>query len=109
MNENTNPNLNATRNSTRSSKAILIIDMPESCGTCPLRSYSNLALQCTPLRKTKETDDVCPLKPMPKKFEAPEIYELWNTDSEYFNGWNACVDELDDDELDFSGFGGDWG
>ena len=113
MNENTNPNLNTTRNSTRSSKAMLIIDMPDSCGTCPLRSYSNLALQCTPLRKTKETDDVCPLRPMPEKkvvtvkriediqsYSITEVADkisakiILKTNEAFAFGWNACLDEI---------------
>ena len=43
-------------------KVKLVLDeKPSCCEECPLRSYSNLALFCTALRKTKEEDDVCPL------------------------------------------------
>ena len=74
-------------------KSMLIIDTPESCEECPLRSYSNLALWCTPLRKTKEDDDVCPLRPMPKKEEVSE--DSYVADYVDFDlGWNACLDEI---------------
>lgn len=79
-------------------KAILVIDMPDMCLNCDLYAFQG----CYPLQRRIDRDglkmvdkpDWCPLKPMPKKFEAPEIYELWNTDSEYFNGWNDCIDTI---------------
>ena len=74
-------------------KSMLIIDTPESCEECPLRSYSNLALWCTPLRKTKEEDDVCPLRPMPKK-KNTLLTEHNLVEAIYENGWNDCLDEI---------------
>ena len=79
-------------------KKILILEEPESCETCPLRSYSNLALQCTPLRKTKETDDVCPLRPVPNKLplESGSIMNTFKESTKYKHiGWNACLEELE--------------
>ena len=92
-------------------KSILIIDTPESCEECPLRSYSNLALQCTPLRKTKEEWDECPLRPLPLKRKSIVEWVRQNTEyvnpfmdiythetSEYDKGWNDCVDFLEGEE-----------
>lgn len=59
-------------------KKILIIEEPESCETCPLRSYSNLQLMCTPMRESA-SDVECPLKPLNKVVKAGDrnliIYE----------------------------------
>lgn len=64
-------------------KAILVIDKPDSCEECPLRSYSNLELICTPRRKGA-SDVACPLMPieafeavreeLKKRMEHPERY-----------------------------------
>ena len=82
-------------------KAILVIDMPDRCEDCPLRSYSNLALVCTPLRKIKEDDDVCPLVLMPLKRETRVYWQSVGIGGiptheicEYDKGWNDCVDFL---------------
>jgi len=79
-------------------KSILVIDTPESCETCPLRSYSNMALQCTPLRKTKETDDVCPLLPMPPyTINERDFQSSWDW-------WCFAVGETIGHELDKEGY-----
>lgn len=72
-------------------KMILVIDRPESCEECPLRSYSNLELICTPMRKGA-SDVECPLKPTPEKKQHGE-----EIDYEYIciDGWNACLEELE--------------
>ena len=80
-------------------KMMLIIDKPDSCETCPLRSYSNLALQCTPLRKTKEEDDMCPLRPMPEKYLERDITIETERDVEMCThgitiGRNVLIDEI---------------
>ena len=86
-------------------KAILVIDMPESCYYCQFQGMGGRDLELLTcslnywrVDNPNERPSWCPLKPMPKKFEAPEIYELWNTDSEYFNGWNACLEALEDSQ-----------
>ena len=71
-------------------KTMLIIDGPDSCETCPIRSYSNLALWCTPLRKTKEEDDVCPLRSMLRK-KTPNGSDIFN---DYVRGYNDAIDEI---------------
>lgn len=72
-------------------KEMLIIEEPESCETCPLRSYSNLQLMCTPMRESA-SDVECPLKSLPQKKEV-EVDEF--EDIKLFSiGWNACIDEI---------------
>lgn len=79
---------------------LLVDEKPESCETCPLRSYSDLMLVCTPMREAA-SDVECPLRPLPNKKEEwvdsgyipmdgfPEkIFD------EYSEGWNDCIDEI---------------
>lgn len=94
MSRDTKQSQENTKNNLHSSKSILVIDTPDSCEECPLRSYSNLALWCTPLRKTKEKDDVCPLRPLPKK-KNTLLTEYNLIEAIYENGWNACIEELE--------------
>lgn len=71
-------------------KKILIVEEPESCETCPLRSYSNMMLMCTPMREAA-SDVECPLKPMPEKKYPIGNYFVWNM---MCQAWNECLDEI---------------
>lgn len=74
-------------------KKMLIIEEPESCETCPLRSYSNLMLMCTPMREAA-SDVECPLKPMPNRIDWLE--NGYNGGWIMFStGWNACLEEIE--------------
>lgn len=97
-------------------KKMLIIEEPESCETCPLRSYSDLMLMCTPMREAA-SDVECPLKSLPQKkeVEVNEIEDIMHTEYSiediYTNkyivdirlatdklislGWNYCLEELE--------------
>lgn len=83
-------------------KAILVIDMPESCGECPIcevweaipsceEYYCNVAKNDNvyPYKKP----DWCPLKPMPRM-----RFTYINHDSEsiadYNDGWNNCIRKI---------------
>ena len=70
-------------------KAILVIDVPDDFET-----KTAIAIVDVKNEKGEGVTAMCHLKPMPKKIEAPEIYELWNTDSEYIEGYNKCIDEI---------------
>ena len=93
-------------------KKMLIIEEPESCETCPLRSYSNLMLMCTPMRESA-SDVRCPLKPLPEKkvvtvkrmediqsYSITEVADkisakiILKTDEVFALGWNACLDSI---------------
>lgn len=80
------------------SKAILVIDMPESCVGCRIRvddEYSNWCAYANPepngvwryVEKATKPD-WCPLKPMPERDEA---YHLHEYDAGYKVGWNDCI------------------
>lgn len=78
-------------------KKMLIIEEPESCETCPLRSYSNLMLMCTPMREAA-SDVKCPLKPMPTKISTKDITgddEASLMERSYIYGRNDCIQELE--------------
>lgn len=75
-------------------KAILVIDMPKSCLECSLSklygSYCS-ATQSDTYTTEGDISSDCPLKPMPEKEEG----SMWNTDiGEYYEGYNACIDEI---------------
>ena len=73
-------------------KAILVINKPNKCSECDFY-YDNKdnKMSCYIDDYIKDCKGVCPLKPMPERFE-PTImtdYCLGNAD-----GWNACIDEI---------------
>ena len=82
------------------SKAVLIMDMPESCDVCEFveENCSCGILTCiNPLSEQygcEVTDyiecraDGCPLKPMPDKKNRGEETATWKM------GYNACIDEI---------------
>ena len=83
-------------------KAILVIDMPDNCASCPLL----LMWVCMPKRQEMGIamteigrPSWCPLKPMPTK-KVP-IFDANNFDKEEeekilweINGYNRCIDEI---------------
>lgn len=90
-------------------KAILVLDMPESCSKCKfsyefqgikkchlLNALSNGGKAIIPKDKyTKDRHDECPLK------EVPEKKTVWGEKTKtvesalaYHEGYNACIDEI---------------
>jgi len=80
-------------------KAILVTDMPKSCGECPfwLEEYYICPHMDDPLKNERHKD--CPLKPIPKKRKIrSDIDELiWDRDAEtiYALGFNRFLEELE--------------
>lgn len=82
-----------------SDKALLVMDMPESCDKCKIRAinlaWCNIARKSTshyPSGKPmdeRNRPDWCPLKPMPEKMNCPPM-----NGANYEAGWNACIDEI---------------
>lgn len=81
-------------------KAILVIDMPNSCYECDYCGYAMIdsnekdeytyrscALSQRYLGEIEESykDSLCPLKPMPQKKNGAYIWEC---------GYNKCIDEI---------------
>ena len=80
-------------------KAILVMDMPESCDNCPLfgNHYSDLCCKGLNNRSINYPcpkdfkQEWCPLKPIPEK----RMYYVFNDcDNAFMDGWNECVDEI---------------
>ena len=76
------------------SKAILVIDMPNSCIKCPCFQFG-MDNYCAVTDNTiynyeNERPTSCPLKP------APEEQEVWFDDdrSDWERGYNNCVREI---------------
>lgn len=80
-----------------SDKALLVMDMPESCGKCPLRSLSDdcevVGRHVRDCSHLKNKPDWCPLKPMPEKKNYEALSDK-NPCKAWGNGWNACIDEI---------------
>lgn len=82
-------------------KAILVIDMPESCDKCPLFHGFCTDMTCGEnncgINYPYPNDfrqDWCPLKPAPEKYDLENVIYTRDWDGEYENGYNACVDEI---------------
>lgn len=81
-------------------KAILVIDMPDTCEDCQLRSYNQcygLRYNRTIIEKWDGTDEfklrnkICPLKPMPEKYGVTTHVAAVQG---YITGFNDCIDEI---------------
>lgn len=67
-------------------KAVLVIEMPNSCNECPLR-YFKQGDYCCVTKALIEDGINCPLKPMPKR----RLEWDWGIGA---HDWNACLDEI---------------
>ena len=72
------------------SKAILVIDMPDSCDKCPLLLRHEEERCCWVEGRNSFTikPSWCPLKP------APELQDEWYDDDDWIIGYNNCVHEI---------------
>ena len=78
-------------------KAILIIDMPESCDKCPLLLRHEEERCCIPEGRNSFTTKPswCPLKPLPEKYEIDrykcndQFYQF-----KFERGYNQCIDKI---------------
>lgn len=82
-------------------KAVLVMDMPESCFGCNFchincsdgDEYSCQALEVAgPVdSNTYEKPEWCPLRELPEKANHPDYCDNGRFDK----GWNACLEEID--------------
>ena len=80
-------------------KAVLVMDMPESCFDCNLCyiDYEEDRATCQAYETAKEVDsdtfekpEWCPLRKLPEKVNHPDYCD----NGRYDKGWNACLDEI---------------
>lgn len=87
-------------------KAILVLDMPESCKDCSLMFKDEYSDWC-PCKVKENTKDIydyianktkpdwCPLREIPKKKEKrPADMDNGCPIGKIKDGWNACIDEM---------------
>ena len=82
-------------------KAILIIDMPDSCDSCPLfgNHYSDLCCKALNNRSIdypypKEfKQEWCPLSVVPKKKAISQLTQD-ELEERYEQGYNDCIDDI---------------
>ena len=77
------------------SKAILIMDMPESCGKCPcVNDAKTWCLSCNRIASLlyEPRPEWCPLGEVPEYRDEGEEFTV----ADYFRaqGFNACIDEI---------------
>lgn len=90
-------------------KAVLVMDMPESCDMCDFADdtqpprYGERTLYCNaPGIGDDATDyiacrpDWCPLRELPEKMEElpPEKYEFGSLGRAFVAGFNGCLDKI---------------
>ena len=90
-------------------KAVLIMDMPESCSKCKflyefqgikkchlMNVLNNGASKLSQNAFTVKRHGKCPLREFPeKKEELPvEKYEFGGLGKAFTSGWNACLDKI---------------
>ena len=90
---------NDSLTTSQTTKAILVIDKPESCTSCLLGIYNKKWFCLKTLKDIDIADRYhipswCPLKPMPKEREINMLnqneYEVAVNE-----GWNACLEALE--------------
>lgn len=91
------------------SKAVLVMDMPESCSKCKflyefqgikkcqlMNVLNNGASRLSQNTFTEKRHEKCPLLELPEKKEelAIEQYEFGGLGKAFVSGWNACLDAI---------------
>ena len=86
------------------SKAILVMNMPDSCDSCPLfgNHYSDLCCRALNNRGINYPypkdfrQEWCPLRKVAEKKERDIVKEDYNGGYSHgiVHGWNACIDEI---------------
>lgn len=83
-------------------KAILVMDMPESCADCQLADDDPSGLYCMPADDYYDGSDssedrasFCPLRELPEKMEVCGKYpQPGKPVPSYRIGWNDCLDKI---------------
>ena len=90
-------------------KAILVMDMPESCSKCKfmyefqgikkcqlMNVLNNGASRLSQNSFMKKRCEKCPLRELPEREEElpVEKYEFGGLGKAFTSGWNACLDKI---------------
>lgn len=85
------------------SKAILIMDMPESCKECDSCIIGSVVFCGINGEKIKQKTmnenkklEKCPLQDLPERKKENKYHN--STEKGYVSGWNACIDVLEVNE-----------
>ena len=86
-------------------RAVLVMDMPESCSKCKfmyefqgikkcqlMNCLNGGASKISQNNFTKGRHDKCPLQPLPEKTDIQKAKTM--TTLTYLEGWNACIDSI---------------
>ena len=78
------------------SKAVLVIDMPESCRKCMFYVFGQKADFCGQTQYIIFNKSIreahCPLKPLPEEDNKDEHLMEWSRG--YQGGWNDCINAI---------------
>lgn len=79
-------------------KAILVIDMPESCDDCKFCYYSDgrfpaCQLNLKGIDDSKAKPEWCPLKPLPERRDSLTVSD-WGFEGGFNSGYNTFLKEL---------------
>ena len=90
-------------------KAVLVMDMPESCSKCKflyefqgikkcqlMNVFDNGASRLSQSTFSEKRHEKCPLRELPEKKEelSVEEYGFGGLGKAFTSGWNACLDEI---------------
>ena len=84
------------------SKAVLVMDMPDTCEKCKFCDYGDYTCRAFGILGKSYTYDIpedghpvpdwCPLKPIPEKIDYHANMSLSQMGE--MRGWNACIDTI---------------
>ena len=84
------------------SRAVLVIDMPDSCMSCKIGRNSSCILeqsaycpvtgQATIEEECESRPEWCPIRPMPEKENNDNLMDEYQDG--YDDGWNSCIDAI---------------
>ena len=84
-------------------KAVLLMDVPETCLDCNLcvldtdgsiSCYYNKREICSNVGENNSRPEWCPLRPLPDRKEITETYKWEDRRPSFKCGWNWCLDEI---------------
>ncbi len=73
-------------------KAILVIDMPETCEACPLTEWAGSYCRLVGMFCAEdERPSWCPLRELPEKYSQDHLSSFGG---DYYTGYNHCLEDI---------------